>query len=215
MGTAKLLHSLTQGIRPVRMGGSSSSLVQSHGKDEVLRLQKETGFTLGQMERLHARFTKLCKKTTTHLTREDLLALPDLCLNPLGDRIIHAFFALSKEGNCDGEENELSFKEFACVMATFRSVPKTDPDDSPGSKRQKLKFAFRMYDLDGDGEISKDELVAVLSMMCDGMDDKELNKIAEKFVQEIDHSEDDLISLDEFIRVMDSCGAEDKMSMRF
>ena len=46
-----------------------------------------------------------------------------------------------------------------------------------------------MYDLDGDGQISKDELFTVLAQMVEGIDQKELNKIAERFIDEIDLSD--------------------------
>ena len=35
----------------------------------------------------------------------------------------------------------------------------------------------------------QDELLAVLTMMVEGLDKKELNKIAERFIEEIDKSE--------------------------
>ena len=37
--------------------------------------------------------------------------------------------------------------------------------------------------------MSQDELLAVLTMMVDNIEEAELCKIAEKFVQEIDHSQ--------------------------
>ena len=71
----------------------------------------------------------------------------------------------------------------------------------------------------------------MLAQMVEGIDQKELNKIAERFIEEIDISDvsfdnlnildndlndqDDLISLEEFLKVMDKCDAENKMSMKF
>ena len=39
------------------------------------------------------RFDKLDLNKNGFLEREDLLSLPELSVNPLGDRIIHAFFS--------------------------------------------------------------------------------------------------------------------------
>ena len=48
--------------------------------------------TSNQIERLWSRFTSLDKQQKGYLTREDFLRIPELAINPLGDRIVHAFF---------------------------------------------------------------------------------------------------------------------------
>ena len=75
----------------------------------------------------------------------------------------------------------------------------------------------------------QEELVTVLTMMMENIEEKELSKIAEKFVQEIDRShvsltflnslqvvgQDTLISFEEFVQIMETCDVERKMSLRF
>ena len=175
--------------------------------EEIRSLLEVTGFTSGQIERLHSRFLKLDIQKKGFLQREDLLKIPHLAINPLGDRIIHAFFF--------GKEDHLEFLDFVKVLSFFRPVDKKHSTNTMNTKREKLLFSFRMYDLDGDGEINVDELMAVLTMMIDNMEEKELRKIAEKFIEELDRSKDALISFDEFTKIMDSCDVERKMSMRF
>ena len=46
------------------------------------------------------------KNEKGHLGREDFLRIPELAINPLGDRIVHAFFYESKS---QGEE-KVDFK---------------------------------------------------------------------------------------------------------
>ena len=53
-----------------------------------------------------SRFTSLDKSGKGHLTREDFLRIPELAINPLGDRIVHAFFYERK----NGEEDKVDFK---------------------------------------------------------------------------------------------------------
>lgn len=58
-----------------------------------------------QIERLYSRFTSLDKGDNGCLSREDFLRIPELAINPLGDRIVHAFFkvivALYRRGSRD------------------------------------------------------------------------------------------------------------------
>lgn len=175
---------------------------------EIRAIQDETGFTPGQIDRLHTRFRKLDVGNNGYLQRQDLLRIPELAINPLGDRIIHAFFF-------DNEDDKLEFKDFVNVLSYFRPVSKKTWKNLKNTKKDKLMFSFRMYDLDGDGSISVDELLAVLTMMVDNIEEAELCKIAEKFVQEIDHSQDTLISFEEFVQIMDTSDVEHKMSMKF
>ncbi len=59
-----------------------------------------------QIERLWSRFTSLDKQQKGYLTREDFLRIPELAINPLGDRIVHAFFRDSNKRAADGNGNE-------------------------------------------------------------------------------------------------------------
>ena len=60
---------------------------------KIFLLSDDTGFSLGQLKRLHERFEKLDLNRNGFLERKDLLSIPELNVNPLGDRIIHAFFS--------------------------------------------------------------------------------------------------------------------------
>ena len=72
------------------------------------------------------------------------MSLPELQQNPLVQRVIDIFDA---DGN-----GEVDFKEFIHGVSQF-SVK--------GDKLSKLKFAFRIYDMDNDGFISNGELFQV------------------------------------------------------
>ena len=59
-----------------------------------------------------------------------------------------------------------------------------------------------MYDLDGDDRISKEELLAVLTMMVGAnISEDQLISIAERTIMEADTDKDSLISFEEFKKV--------------
>lgn len=188
------------------MGTRASMQLQ---EEEINEIQEETGFSPNQIVRLYSRFTNLDKNNNGFLSREDFLRIPELAINPLGDRIVHAFFQESKE-------ETVNFKQFMRVLARFRPTKTNANKNKLNTREEKLKFAFQMYDLDSDDKISRDELLAVLHMMVgDNISEEQLNSIADRTITEADTDGDFMISFDEFAKVMDRVDVEQKMSIRF
>lgn len=199
------------------MGNQSSVSLQP---EDIEKIGSETGFTASQIDRLYSRFTSLDKEQKGYLSREDFLRIPELAINPLGDRIVHAFFYESLEGT----EDKVNFTDFVRVLSHFRPIEKQKKADlvegggeiQPNSRMEKLHFAFRMYDLDGDEMISQNELLAVLSMMVgSNISQDQLVSIAQRTISEADTDKDGLISFEEFVQALEKTDVEQKMSIRF
>uniref|UniRef100_A0A672JIZ1 EF-hand domain-containing protein n=1 Tax=Salarias fasciatus TaxID=181472 RepID=A0A672JIZ1_SALFA len=178
------------------MGSRASTLLR---EEEIEEIKKETGFSHSQITRLYSRFTSLDKGENGTLSREDFQRIPELAINPLGDRIINAFFP---EG-----EDQVNFRGFMRTLAHFRPIEDNEKNKNPtaseplNSRTNKLLFAFRLYDLDRDDKISRDELLQVLRMMVGvNISDEQLGSIADRTIQEADTNGDNSISFNEFIK---------------
>ncbi|VDI10672.1 serine/threonine-protein phosphatase 2B regulatory subunit [Mytilus galloprovincialis] len=175
------------------MGARASIQLQD---EEIEEIQNETGFSRNQIIRLYSRFESLDKSGNGFLSREDFLRIPELAINPLGDRIVHAFF---QESN----DETVNFRQFINVLARFRPTKVKISKNKLNTREEKLKFAFRMYDLDGDDKISRDELLAVLHMMVGAnISEEQLGSIADRTIHEADTDGDKQISFDEFKQII-------------
>lgn len=144
------------------------------------------------------------------LSRDDFLRIPELAINPLGDRIVEAFFA-----EIGSNDIGVNFKQFMRVLARFRPVKK-NRDNKLNNRREKLRFAFKLYDLDDDDKITKQELLSILHMMVGAnISNEQLTSIADRTIIEADRDGDQCISFEEFSNILERTDVEEKMSIRF
>lgn len=142
------------------------------------------------------------------LSREDFIRIPELAINPLGDRIVQAFFS-------DFTDERINFRQFMRVLARFRPLKKSR-ENILNNREEKLRFAFKMYDLDDDDKITREELLAVLHMMVGAnISSDQLASIADRTILEADKDGDKSISFDEFCKILERTDVEEKMSIRF
>nr|QBH72767.1 calcineurin b subunit [Aphelinus abdominalis] len=187
------------------MGNRSSLLLR---EEEIAQIQEATGFTPNQIERCYSRFTSLDRGDCGTLSREDFLRIPELAINPLGERIVNAFFE-------ESSSDRVNFLQFMQVLAHFRPIKKNGPNIL-NSREEKLRFAFKLYDIDNDDLISKDELLAILHMMVGAnISEEQLSSIAERTLSEADEDGDNKINFEEFCKALERTDVEQKMSIRF
>jgi Ca2+-binding EF-hand superfamily protein len=97
------------------MGAATSDLVLR--PEEVEELHQISGFSTAEVRRMYLRFIKLDSRKVGTVSKEDVMRIPELAMNPLVDRIMHVL----------GLENRsrLNFTEFLQSLAPFsRSAPK-------------------------------------------------------------------------------------------
>ncbi|KAI9477342.1 Calcineurin subunit B [Coemansia sp. RSA 989] len=155
--------------------GNANSLAM----DELV---DSSNFTAEEIQRLYKRFSKLDKDKSGTIDKDEFLSIPQLANNPLSARLIDIF-------DTDGG-GDVDFKEFITGLSTF---------SSKGDKEEKLRFAFKIYDMDRDGFISNGELFLVLKMMVgNNLTPAQLQQIVDKTIREADKNGDGMIDFEEF-----------------
>merc|ERR1711935_318955 len=165
------------------------------GNDQSLPLEMCSHFDPEEIARLGKRFRKLDLDNNGALSVEEFMSLPELQQNPLVQRVIEIF---DQDGN-----GEVDFREFIEGVSQF-SVK--------GDKQLKLKFAFKIYDVDKDGFISNGELFTVLKMMVgNNLKDTQLQQIVDKTIVYADKDGDGKINFEEFCQVVEGLDIHKKM----
>lgn len=100
---------------------------------------------------------------------------------------------------------DVDFQEFVSGLSAF---------SSKGNKEQKLRFAFKVYDIDRDGFISNGELFIVLKMMVgSNLKDQQLQQIVDKTIMEADLDGDGKINFEEFTKMVENTDVSMSMTL--
>ncbi|CAF1129143.1 unnamed protein product [Rotaria sordida] len=189
------------------MGSNASIMLQ---QDDLQNICQQTGFAVKQVQRLYSRFKTLDKRDCGYLTRENLLCIPEVNINPLGERLIDVIM------EDYGENNQINFKQFIFLLAKFRRAKFKSSITEYNTRDSKLRFLFDMYDRNHDMKIDRNELLEVLKMMVGGnIHDDQIATIADHTINELDTDGDKSITFEEFCKTLERIDADDKMSMKF
>ena len=177
------------------MGQNGSQLTE----EQVEEMRSVTNFSDKEIKRLFKRFNRLDRNGDGKITYEEFLYIPELSVNPLVNRVIAVFD--------QNNDRKVNFKEFISALSIF---------SAKGGKQDKLEFAFKIYDLDGDGFITNRELFEVLKMMVgSNLSDVQLQQIVDKTILEADEDGDGKISFQDFAKILSHADFESKMTIDF
>ncbi|KAI8517097.1 PREDICTED: neurocalcin homolog [Branchiostoma belcheri] len=187
--------------------GKAVSVLRSGGKERktkrlfrrtVSQLERITNFSKTEIKQWHKLFLKDCP--SGQLTEEHFVSFYVGSFQS-GDSRRKAELAtqIFRTFDRDGS-GTIDFREFMCGMNVLMR----------GSITERLKWAFYMYDLDGSGSISTNELLDVLKLMYEirypeyGLEELEktepqLQMLAERIFQELDEDGNGVLQMKEFV----------------
>ncbi|XP_039069075.1 calcineurin subunit B-like [Hibiscus syriacus] len=164
------------------MGNSSSMLTQYDIEEVQNRCQKL--FSQQEIVSLYERFFQLDLNAKGFISADKLLSVPEFAMNPLSQRLL----------KMDG----LNFKDFVAFLSAF---------SAKASVQQKIKLIFKVYDSDGNGKVSFNDILEVLRNLSGSfISDNQREKVLTQLLKEAGYSKDSYLTLDDFIKVLGSSG---------
>ncbi|KAK1332822.1 hypothetical protein QTO34_006353 [Cnephaeus nilssonii] len=204
-------------LEPISMEDSSDSELElsmvRHQPEGLEQLQAQTKFTKMELQSLYRGFKNreesgwglgvaeaaegdlLLQECPSGLVDEDTFKLIYAQFFPQGDATTYAHF-LFNAFDADGN-GAICFEDFVVGLSILLR----------GTVQEKLKWAFNLYDINKDGYITKEEMLAIMKSIYDMMgrhtypllrEDAPLEHV-ERFFQKMDRNQDGVVTIDEFL----------------
>ena len=159
--------------------------VSDLGEEEIEEYQLLSGFTPSQIHKYRNRLSKYVANAN-YIAKDEFMKIPSVVNCPLLDRLVAIF-------GFDEDKTTITFLEYLQALYQFNG----DTVD----KEQKVHLLFRLHDYDGDGRLSKFDLVRFLEAVIEYKSESiDLEFVAESILQEFDSSLS--IDFDQFSKVM-------------
>jgi len=141
----------------------SLSLTQTCARAEISSYCSNV-FTSAEIQTLYKRFQQLDKKHKGYISEDELLNIPELAINPLAPRIVQLFV-------------NVNFKEFCRLLSLL---------SKNADEKAKISFMFRVYDVDADGIVSRNDLEIILRQLVGStLSEEKIDALVQKAMNEI------------------------------
>ena len=151
-----------------------------------------------ELRQLYKNFNSLDKDKSGKLEPQEFFDIPELANNPLVKRVIDVL-----DKNKDGS---ISFMEFVQGLSSLSATSSSD---------EKLRFAFQIYDINGDGFISNGELFTVIKMMVgSNLNDIQIQQLVDRTIIKADKDLDGRICFEEFQDVVKDLNVIEKLTIK-
>lgn len=165
------------------------------------KLQEQTKFTKKELQVLYRGFKNECP---SGVVNEEAFKLIYSQFFPQGDSSTYAHFLF--EAFDTDKNGSISFEDFVMGLSIILR----------GTINDRLNWAFNLYDLNKDGCITKEEMMAIMKSIYDMMgkctfpcmQDDTHREHVESFFQKMDRNNDGVVTMEEFI---ESCQKDENI----
>ncbi|XP_022721191.1 calcineurin subunit B-like isoform X4 [Durio zibethinus] len=164
--------------------GNASSMLTQYDIEEVQEHCHKL-FSLQEIVSLYQRFCQLDRNAKGFISADEFLSVPEFAMNPLSQRLLKMV---------DG----LNFKDFVAFLSAF---------SAKASVQQKIQLIFKVYDSDGNGKVSFNDILEVLRDLSGSfISDNQREQVLTQLLKEAGYLRDSYLMLDDFIKVFGSSG---------
>ncbi len=169
-----------------------NNLLTSEEDDDMFVFSKE------EMKILYENFIELDQDKSGLIEPEEFFEVEEIKENPIVKRVVSVF-----DKNNDGK---ISFYEFILGLSALT--------DLSYNRLEKLKFAFQVYDANGDGYISNGDLFSSLKLFTgENLNDVQIQQVVDRTMIFADKDLDGKISFEEFVEFVQDMRVYELFSM--